>query len=254
MKTERRHELETNELARRLARSIETVKPYSKAVLGLVVAGVVIGAAWMLLGQRTTKSEAAAWNDYWMATLGGRLKPEDLLDVADDHQGTSAEDWARLAAADVELDIGVRTLFRNKEEGRRRLRNAEDLYTKLRQAAGLEAVRQRAAYGLGRTREALGDLDKACATYEEVGGAFEAIARRRAEFLKRSEVKSFCDWFADAEPPAPKLLDEPGTPGSRPDRSIKGLGDFDLSAPVKPSAKADAPIDQPPAGSEPAQP
>ena len=41
MKTERRHELQTNVLADSLARWIEAVKPYSRAALAVVIALVV---------------------------------------------------------------------------------------------------------------------------------------------------------------------------------------------------------------------
>jgi hypothetical protein len=46
MKTERRHELQTNQLADSLAHWIEAVRPYSRAGLALVVAVAVSIFAW----------------------------------------------------------------------------------------------------------------------------------------------------------------------------------------------------------------
>lgn len=246
MKTERRHELETNELAQQLARGIDVVKPYSKAVTGVTLAVLVVVVAYLMLGRQSTASQEAGWNDYWLASLSGRVSPEDLESVADAHRGTSVEDWARLSAADVELEIGTRLLFRDKAEGRRRLLNAEDMYAALRNNSGLDAVRQRATYGMARVYEALGRLDDAEQAYAEVEGAFQGLAAARAEFLRERQVRSFYDWFAEAEPPVPDLSSQPGIPGTRPDVSIDGLEDLDLSAPSKTSPQPDAVLDDAP--------
>lgn len=253
MKTGRRHELETNELAQHISRGIDAIKPYSKAVTGVILAVLVVVAAYLMLGRQSTASQEAGWNDYWLASLGGRVSPEDLESVADAHRGTSVEDWARLSAADVELEIGTRLLFRDKQAGRRRLLNAEDMYAALREKSGLDAVRQRATYGMARVYEALGRLDDAQQTYAEVEGAFRSLASARAEFLRERQVRSFYDWFAEAEPPAPDLSSQPGTPGVRPDVSIEGLDDLDLSAPSKTSPQPDAVLDDVPSD-EPAEP
>ena len=67
MKTERRHDLETNELARYTAEGIEKVKPFSGQLFAgaLVVIGILILIS--LWGSAAESKEAAAWTDYFLA-------------------------------------------------------------------------------------------------------------------------------------------------------------------------------------------
>ena len=109
MKTERRHELETNTLAKELARWVEAAKPYSKVVGGLLVAALVIAALAMFVRRQSASAEAVAWDAYYQATEGGRPSLDELLDVADTHRGASVEPWARIAWADAQLLVGLGT-------------------------------------------------------------------------------------------------------------------------------------------------
>ncbi len=100
MKTTRRHELQTNELADSLARWIEAVKPYSRAILALVVAAVVAIFAWGYLSAQNSRQEAEGWNAYFTA-ITDRDPREALGDIITRYAGTEVSDWARVTLADA---------------------------------------------------------------------------------------------------------------------------------------------------------
>ena len=65
MKTERRHELQTNELADWIGVHAERVKPYLKTIIGIsVLAIAALFAMAMMRGQRQGQLEAA-WTEYF---------------------------------------------------------------------------------------------------------------------------------------------------------------------------------------------
>lgn len=191
MKTERRHDLQTNELAKELSRWIERIKPYSKAVGGVIIAAAVIVAVAAFLTTRTSKTEAAAWDAYIEATSGGSQNLDALEAVAVEYGGTSVEHWAVLAQADAQLQIGSRMLFHDKKEAKRYLHDAADAYVKLAAVNNQVLIVERATFGLARAYEALGDLKAAGEQYLNVKGAFREMAEQRAEVLERDDVKDF---------------------------------------------------------------
>lgn len=244
MKTERRHELETNWLARQLARWIDQLKPYGKAVTGVLVAAVVVGTSVWFFSQQTSQTEAAAWDAYYLATEGGRPNLDELAKLAVEHAGTSVQQWAELARADSQLQIGTRLLFRDKQEAANLINQAIAEYEQIRKSVQSEPLRQRATFNLARAYEALGKLDDAIRTYQQVEGAFREMAQARLEVLEQKSSKQFYDWFAQAELPQPGVSEtDPGTPGQAPPFRLDGPG------------AGDAAVQSPaPSGSEPPPP
>jgi hypothetical protein len=67
MKSERRHELQTNYLADWLTHKIETIRPYLNMILiavALVALAAIVGA--FVTGEQSTRA-AVAWTDYFSA-------------------------------------------------------------------------------------------------------------------------------------------------------------------------------------------
>src|SRR5262245_44136720 len=113
MKTGRRHELQTNQLADALAHGIERVKPYSKAIMSGLLAILVAIFAWGFVSAQSTRRVADGWNEYFEAT--DSPNPRDALaDVAARYPGSEAGLFAELTLADMLLDIGTNQLFANK--------------------------------------------------------------------------------------------------------------------------------------------
>ncbi len=220
MKTERRHELQTNVLADTLARWIERVRPYSRAGLALLVALVVLSAAWFYLENQNTRRTAEGWNEYFEAI--NTPDPRDRLsDISQQYAGTIVSEWARLSLADIQLEYGTNRLFVDKPVANKDLREAAEKFQSILIESRQPTLLERATYGLAQAHEAQGALAKARDEYRQIGknwpdSPYVAVAEARAKDLDQQDTKSFYDWFARYEPPRP-LSNEPGTPGVRPD-------------------------------------
>lgn len=221
MKTERRHELQTNALARSLADWVERAKPYGKAGLALLLAVAVLLFAWAWTSTQSAGQAAAGWTELFEATRGANPDPrETLRDISGRYAGTMVGQWARLTLADLQLQSGTGRLLQDRKIGQEELREAREEYKALLVEASQNTIQQRATYGLARAEEALGELEPARTTYRSLAerwpeGPFAAAAESRANDLERQSTKVFYDWLAKYEPPPP-LSNEPGTPGIGP--------------------------------------
>ena len=220
MKTERRHELQTNVLAVTLAHWIEAAKPYSKAGLALIIAAVVIVFATLYLSAQNKTHVAEGWQEYFDSTTSPSAA-ERLADISARYAGTSVAQWARLSLADMELNRGTSLVLNDKKEARDELRKATNDYQTLLAESRDPTILERATFGLARAHEAMGELDKARTEYLSIAkqwpdSVFAGTATARAEDLDRPATKEFYDWVAKYEPPRP-LSGEPGLPGVRPE-------------------------------------
>ena len=221
MKTERRHELQTNVLAGSLARWIEVAKPYSRAALAIVIALVAAIFAWGYFSSQASRKQADGWDEYFDA-MARRDPREGLGDIVERYSGTSVAHWARVVLADIQLDDGTNRLFVDKTGAREELRKTIEAYQAILIESDQPMLLQRATFGVARAREALGtDLAKAREDYRSIAkkwpdSPFAAAAEARAKDLDRLDTKNFYDWFAKYEPPRP-MANEPGIPGARPE-------------------------------------
>ena len=227
MKTERRHDLETNLLAQKMAGWIKLVQPYSGAATAVAVAAAVVLVGWFFLRRQAAEADADAWNAYYLATADPNADPELLLTTAEQHSGSEVAYWANLTWADKQLRSGTQTLFMDKTRARGILNAAVDAYRLLETSSAPELVRQRASFGLARAYESLGQVDNARKQYQKVHdqddqGTFAALAKSRIDALDRPEIRDFYDWFASAEPPLPPMSGGLGIPGQRPLFELEG--------------------------------
>jgi len=220
MKTERRHELQTNQLADTLAHWIEAAKPYSRAGLALLVAAVVGLFAWGYLAAQNSRREAQGWAEYFDA-INSRDARDQLGEIASRYPSLPVGQWASLVLADFQLSNGTDRLFTEKADARSELKQAADRYRSVMLESREPTILQRATYGLARAHEALGTLEEARKEYSSIAeqwpdSPFAAPATERAKDLEQTSTKNFYDWFAKYEPPR-QLSKEPGIPGVRPD-------------------------------------
>lgn len=221
MKTERRHELQTNVLADTLERWIEAAKPYSRAMLAGLIAACVLLGVWAYLSNQTRQRASEGWNEYYDAMMT-RDPREALNGIVSRFPGTPVGHAARVVLADIQLDDGTNRLFIDKAAGRDELQKAAELYQAVMLESDEPSLQARATFGLARAHEALGkDLKRAIEEYRSIGtkwpnSPYVAEAEARAKNLESGETKDFYDWFAKYERPKP-LSGEPGVPGARPD-------------------------------------
>lgn len=220
MKTERRHELATNDLADWIGDKVEELKPYSTAIWATVLAVTVLVFAAVYWSRKSEAKLEQGWDRYFQARTQESL--DELRNVADADPKSTAGLWARATLGDRRLAEGVNLLFENRADAQEALSEAVDSYEYvLKNAPAGSLLAERATFGLGEAFESQNELDKAREQYEALkakwpGGAFSAEADRRLGDLERSTTKSFYDWFAKQEPkrkPAAGAL----TPGKTPD-------------------------------------
>lgn len=237
MKTTRRHELQTNELADRLSHWIEAVKPYSRAALAVVLAIVVVIFAWSYLSSQSSRKQAEGWNAFF-AAMNERDPQESLADIASRYAGSEVASWARVTLADIQTQIGTNQLFAEKGKAKDELRDAAEKYRAVLLETQEPALLQRAMFGLARAHEAQGtpdSLDNARKEYRSIGekwpdSPYAKDAASRAVALDTAAAKNFYDWVAKYEPPR-TMANEPGTPGAKPDFLKDPLEDSGLKVP-----------------------
>lgn len=154
MKSERRHELQKNQLADWLAGVIEKIKPYQNAILGVVILAVAVAAGLSWWTQRSAGKEAEAWDQVFAVMARGRMEPGEFEDIVDKYPGTDVAHWAATMAGDLRLAMGCNALFENKAAANQELRGAGeqdgavDHYLKVLEESDNPMLRERATFGL----------------------------------------------------------------------------------------------------------
>ncbi len=219
MKNEKRHELETNALAKRLADSINAVKPYSNYLFGAV--GVLLGLMLVnsLWSTRSAGREREAWGAFALAISSSDMEMQGLQRLAadDEHEGTGMREWAYVTWADQQVKLAADSYFFNRESAKERLKSLLGVYEALAEGASDPVVQDRARFGLARVYEMRNELDEARKQYALVSGDFSLLAAEKIETLEKPEVQADALWLAEAKLPVRAPVVGPGNPGTRPD-------------------------------------
>ena len=206
MKSERRHELQHNELAEWLANSAAAIKPYQNIIVTSVLVVLAIIAGYTIWSRVSETNSAAAWNAVTTALDSGDIP--SLAQVVDDYPNSTAAQMAGLVLADQYLATGCNRLFTNKATAIDELNKAIKLYDAVRNDNRLPMLVERATYGLARAKESKGDADsiaQAEKLYAEVAenwpnGTFGHAATQQLANLERPTTKQFYDDFAKFDP------------------------------------------------------
>ncbi|MDX1927685.1 MAG: hypothetical protein SFV81_14280 [Pirellulaceae bacterium] len=231
MKSERRHDLQSNELAHSLGSGIEKVQPFAQYIVGGVVIAALLAVGWGVYTSFAKKNAAAAWTEYYFTLNTGDA--ESFKAIAADHPGSAAAIWAEQTAGDEYLADGIDALYKDRGQGVELLKKAIDSYETVKNKSQNAELRTRAELGLAQAYESLGEIDKAKTLYQQVISAglqpaITTVATNRVEFLNSQAGKDFYAWF-DKLKPTPAL--PPKMPG-------------DLSVPpTSPNLKFDPPVD-----------
>jgi hypothetical protein len=238
MKSEHRHELETNWLAHHLADFIDRVRPYGPTIFGVLIAAAVAMFGVSYFSTSSTARQSEAWNTYNEAVSGLIPNVLKLRESAAEYPDSPMQQWADITWADGQVWMAARAYIQNRAAAMEALNLAEGAYTSLLAESDDQRLANRAHFGMGRVYELRNDLEKAREEYGKVEGDFKPLAELRAEDLAKPKVKETYDWLATAEAPRRALPTGPGTPGQRPDFSA---GDLEIpTADQTPDAGAGA--------------
>ena len=157
MKTDRRHELQTNQLANWLGQYVELAKQYQKGIAAAVLLIVAAAIAGSVISQQQATRARAGWKEYFLAF--GDRSAQELGTVAESYIGSIASAWAKQAEADIQLAEGIDELDRDRSIAKETLQRAKNSYLAAEIAAnGLDSdreLKERAGFGLAQVHDSL---------------------------------------------------------------------------------------------------
>ncbi len=233
MKSERRHELQTNQLLDWLEKVFKRIEPYWKMIVAVVLLVLVTGMVYSWWAEESSAEQSKRWNQLFAVMGKVESSPDELEAIAKEFPDTEVACWAHVMAGDMRLRAGCRALFVNKGDAEAELRDGVDNYRNALEGRH-PMLRQRATFGLARALEAQRELDDARERYKEVvetwpDGTYAVMAARRLEDLGKMSTKKWYDDFGKFEP-APSYFDGAGgsldydDPASLPDGPTLGSG------------------------------
>ena len=229
MKSDRRHELQQNDLADFLGKYVESIGPYLK-VIGVAASLAVVGLiSWTYVRSANLAARSEATLDLLRNASGGDAEP--LGQISRNYAELPAGVVARLYQADALLAEGIGNLFEDRELADNLLDDALAAYQDASDSAPNPLVASRAQLGLARTHETRGDLEKAVAAYQRVieigeSEAMTQVAEGRIAHLKSPITAEFLDWFAQQDFRPADPAQPPQSPSGM---SLPDLPDFDMS-------------------------
>jgi hypothetical protein len=231
MKSEERHELKSNELEKLSARLQPIVEQYGLHIVLAVSAAIAVAAAVMFWNRTNTAERTAGWSE-----LSSAPTAEALLAVAENEALAKkpVAAWARLQAAERQLQNGIRQSLVGRDAGDRGLvSELDDARTNfelvLEDAPAKSNLQERALYGLGRCLETMAGvnqrtdapnsstadlLEGAAKAYEKLLSEYPDSAynqkryedeefgnlERHLQFLKSDKAGEFYAWFRTQNP------------------------------------------------------
>jgi len=252
MKSDRRHELQTNELANWIGRQYERHQGHLPTVLWgalAIVAVIVLIGVW---GSRSSNSVAGAWEEFYqVGNADPKVRSKRLEALVEKYHDTEIALWARLDLADQLCYDGHAKLDFEREAAKTYLSKAQKNYALvLQDPKALPEMIRRAALAEARCWELMGDRENAIETYKAVAKRFANIqpelsadAASRASELEQPEAADFYKWLADYTPPVSRLPNLPGMGSLFPpidDAKRMSNGTDDSTAPGKEEASPEA--------------
>ena len=219
MKTERRQELQQNELADWIGMQGEVLKPYSKAIVGGFLLTAALIFAFTSMRKNQAAREAASWDAYFQTASEADIV--GLREHSETYRDTEAGAWALQSAGDIGLATGSRFMFTDRGEAIEYLKNAEEDFQSAYNMAKTPMLRQRALMGLAQSQESLNKFDDASSSYEKLIGDFPdsplvPAAEENLALLQKPSTKQFYDWFFAQKPARAQTPDPLGGLGIKP--------------------------------------
>lgn len=216
MKSEHRHELETNALAQRLDTAIHRIQPHLSTIAGVAVALIVVMFAWSYLSSSSTARRSQAWDEFNLAVAEVVPDANQLRQAAQEHPGSAMQRMADATWADSQVWLAARDYIYNRAAAVEALSKATSVYQAIIQSSDDARLKNRAQLGLARVYELQGKFDEAREEYLKVGGGYQQYAKLQAERLAQPESKAMYAWLESARPPLPQSSLGGATAGQRP--------------------------------------
>jgi hypothetical protein len=218
MKSERRHELQHNDLAEWSIRTYESILPYRLSILGVALLLVVGIVAWQIWHGHSVNQANDAWNAVEIPQAivqfpAAQMSPVyafpayagEMAKQSEAYPGTPAGDWAGVLTADSCLFLGQVQIVGGRDAALKYLEEAGNRYQKSLTTSAGPLANERAMFGKARILETAGKLPEATAAYQELNkefpqGTYKAIADQRIEQLGKPEAAELYKAIAEFKP------------------------------------------------------
>ena len=239
MKSEHRHELQTNDLGKLAKKGAHYIDQHGNRLMTIISVSAVVLAIGIYVFRSRANERNNASIELSMALANG--KPEVLHDVWNRYQNTVSGYWALVHEGEARLKEGVEGTFRNLDRGTEDVKKAQEAFQLVVSASGVpKDIRERALIGLARAQESNpeGKEGDAVKSYELFVKEFPrsiylSDAESRISVLKGEKGREFYSWFAKYTRP---VIEEkrPRDSGTADDSAgVNQLIDFGLDKPAK---------------------
>ncbi|MBS0266390.1 MAG: hypothetical protein JSS02_30950, partial [Planctomycetes bacterium] len=202
MKSEHRHELQTNDLGQYAEKAAAYIDKNGNRLMMIICVVAIVASGGIFWWRTASSKTTAAWTDLSMALSTGN--PDNFRSVWEDHKGSVPAYWAKVREGEALLGQGVQASFRNLEKATVDLKKSRDAFQLIVDDRGAPAeIRERALFGLGRATESLseGNNNDAVKAYEQLVKEFPKSeykddAQSRIEILNSGRGQEFYAWFA----------------------------------------------------------
>ncbi|TWT29820.1 tetratricopeptide repeat protein [Blastopirellula retiformator] len=211
MKSERRHELQKNDLEQVLEKGMEQMGPQAKIVAGVVIAILVAGIAVTWFQYQNKMARASGWGELFTASAlmgqqDAQMTPA-LEAVGSAYHGRPAGAWAELFLGYDLYRQGLEKYFTQPDDAKLDLERSIKAFENARNAADVPELKQRAMWGIGQSSEVLAtkeSLQTATETYEKLSSQFPESpfgkwAGERLELLKSKGTEEFYTWYSEQD-------------------------------------------------------
>ena len=159
MKSERRHELQHNDLAEWILKAYERIVPYQNTILGVGLLVVVLVIGMSFWHSHSVAQAGEAWNSLgipvFQPVFADPTTIERMQNAAQTNPGTPAAEWAEVFAGDTALMIGTNRILTDKKVGIEYLTQAARYLYQGVENIDHPGAQEQAMFGKARAMESL---------------------------------------------------------------------------------------------------
>lgn len=215
MKSEQRHELQQNSLARWLEGTIEWCRMNAPLLVGIVLGILIVVGGITYFRHRSESRAVDEWSEFFAAAQ--RDDTIKLQSIGTRYAADTPGQLATLLLADTALASGVELMSSDREEAEKKLNDAKTGYFDVRNKSSDSLLKERATLGLARYYESVGMLEEAIKEYQSLAkdwpnGPFSKLAEQKIEYLQFPSTQAFAKWYREHKPLPPAPAGAAGMP------------------------------------------
>ena len=227
MKSDRRHDLSENTLAKWLTKTLGKISPYQNHIYWSIIALLAIVCVGMIWGKVSHSNRGKAWGDYLSAFESQKV--DDLEALTQDYKSGEVGVRIRLSAGELLLREGCDLVFTKKQEAQEKLEKALGYFISAKEIGTSDRLlNEQTQFDLAQVYESLAfvrsgqnDLDNAKEFYGKLvtdfpDGAYFLQANRQLKLLNNPSTIQMVGHFEQLPTPSETTTTSGGGAGFDP--------------------------------------